>query len=166
MSETAQSASLMALIADFALVDPTGKLNILGANVDILGFDAVQGSTARFTLVCTIALPAQACPADLSVEIALLDAAGDIAELPGPAGPQKMRIGHVATIEKPVPPPGTGVSRETLRGRANVLMDFPGGLPLTAGASYRWRLQIDADESAQFFAPFAVAGPPTGVVIG
>lgn len=166
MSDIAAHAIINVMLADFAIADPQGKVNILGAGVTGIGFDPAQATTTRFTLVAQISLPRDRCPAEFAVEIALLDASGDIADLPGPAGPQKMRVGQVVNIEKAVPLPGSGVPREALRGQANIILDFGNGLPLTPGGAYRWRLQIDGDETVEVTYPFGVAGPPAGPVIG
>ncbi|NTW41771.1 MAG: hypothetical protein HGA44_18140, partial [Cellulomonadaceae bacterium] len=106
MSEIAAAAHVQATLCDFALSDAAGKVNIIGAGVAGLGYEPTSGTTTRFSLVVDISVPGEMCPLDFALEIALLDASGDIADVPGPAGPQKMRIGHMVRMEKPVPPLG------------------------------------------------------------
>jgi len=166
MSDIAALATVALTLADYAAADAQGKLNIIGGGISGVGFDPAQGISTRFSLVAQIAIPRDRCPAELALEIALLDATGDVADLPGPAGPQKMRVGQVVNIEIPSPVPGSGVPREALRGVATTILDFGNGLPLTPGAVYTWRLQIDGDETHEVLYPFGVSGPPPAPVIG
>lgn len=166
MSDVASRAAVNLLLADFASVDAGGKLNIIGAGVDTLGFDPAQGTTTRFTFVAQVSIPASMCPTEFAVEVALLDASGGIAELPSPAGTQKMRVAHVVPMEKPALPVGVTASRDDLTTRSNMVLDFSNGLPLVPGGVYKWRLQIDGDDSVEHVYTMAVAGPPAGPVIG
>lgn len=166
MSEASESAELSIQLADFALTDPAGKLNIIGGGVAALGYSPESGTTTRFTLVATAKVPARLCPLEIVLEFALLDALGNTVELPGPAGtPQKLRIGQAARVEKPGIPGGPSFP-DTIPARYVTILDFSNGLPLALGQAYAWQFRIDGDTENAVTEHFLVPGPPPPPVFG
>lgn len=97
MSAISESATINVMLADYAAMDLTGvKANILGVGGNILPITPA-GLTVRFSLVTQIHVPADACPAETALEIALRDSSGRIFELPGQV-PQPVRYAVVLTI--------------------------------------------------------------------
>ncbi len=165
MSELSEQATTSILLSDFANVTEVGKLNVVGAGVTMLGFEAQQGVTARFSLVAIIeAPPSVSLPVDCTIEFTLYSE-GSIVEVPGPAGPQTMRIGQTSTIEIPALPVNAAL-RGKLSGRNITVLDFSSGLPLIPGTIYEWVVQIDGDSTERHTYPFIVAGPQQQPVIG
>lgn len=169
MSDIAPHAHVTVIMADFTSVDAAGKNNVIGAGVDVLGFDPGQGVTSRFGLLVTVTVPGSFAPCDLALEIALLTAAGDVASLPGPVpggDPQVVRVGQFVTLQKPAMPGIPAGNADHFLARANIGIDFAAGLPLAAGGLYTWRIQIDGDTDHEVRYPFGVAGPPPSPVVG
>lgn len=165
MSEVAAAARLTLVVADFAASDATGKINVVGGNVGYLGFDPMQGVTTRFTVWAHIALPHRLLPADLSIELALLDDTGAVFEIPGPMGAQAVRMAQPVTIDKS-PAQVIPALREHIGSSHQMVVDFGSGLPLQPNGAYVWRLQIDGDDQHELRYPFGVGGPMPGPVIG
>ncbi|HEY9310225.1 MAG TPA: hypothetical protein VIP82_20675 [Microbacterium sp.] len=164
MSEVSQHASLSLILADFAMMDATGKLSVVGGGVAMLGFQPEQGLTTRISLVAIVDVPSAYLPAECAIEV-MLEQHGELVQLPGPAGPQALRIGQATTIEKPQLPGPVSV-RDQLSSRHIVVLDFGTGLPLAPGGVYNWVLQIDGDEANRLRYPFAVAAGAIPPVIG
>jgi hypothetical protein len=165
MSEIAQHSVAEVIVADFAIVDTAGKSNLIGAGVALLGFDAQQGLTTRFSVWISVLVPTELCPAEFPVEVALVDAAGELVQMPGPAGPQPLRIAQIVTAEKPsaqVPM----IQRNHIGSRVRLVMDFGSGLPLAPGSNYEWRVRLDGDEVQEVTYPFGVWGPGASPVLG
>ncbi len=166
MSEAAEAARVSMMLADFALVDDAGKSNIIGGGVNILDYDPTEGLTSRFVFLLEIWVPADFCPVEIPCDIVLRNSDGSIVELPDPAGPQKMRIGQVITIEPPVVRGHVPKhERDALEGRATYVLDFSTGLPLEPGHSYRWEVQLGGTELIHAY-PFAVPGVQSNPVVG
>lgn len=160
MSEVSTDAELTLLMADFAALDPQGKLNLLGGGVNIIGYDPMQGVTARFTVVGRVRIPAKYTPTDVTVEISLLDDAGDVVLLGAPNS-QPFRLAQVAKIEKPNVIGMPTLPPELLAQHIMVL-DIP-GLPLQPGRTYSWSLRVDGDEEnarRQTFLVPGIGAPP------
>lgn len=164
MSRVADEAELSIFMADFANVDAAGKLNLIGGSVAVLGFDPQQGVTSRFSVAVSVHLPYELLPADFTFEIALVDGR-DLVNLPGPSGPQPLRISQNVAVERP----SSGLSssvREHLGGNQISVLDFSNGLPLRVGGTYGWRVGLDGGMEKQWVYPFAVSGPPDLPVAG
>lgn len=166
MSAVAEAASITVVLADFALSDAAGKINIVGGGVRIVGFSPDQGLTARVSLAVIVELPAHTLPAEFSLEVTLLSN-GEVATVPGPTGPQPLRMAQTVQLERlpaeqfPVP-----LVRDHIGRNHQLVMDFGGGLPLSPNGVYEWQVRIDGDDAYAVRYPFAVAGPPPGLVIG
>jgi hypothetical protein len=148
------------LIADFVNVDAAGKVNIVGGGIQFLGFDAETGMTAPFYVFVniTVSIPSVEA-AQAAVEVILVDADGQPVTLAGPEGQGTVRVHqdvdfrHKAAPGQQRPPMG-------FPGSSNLVLAFPGGLPLSAGSSYEWVVQLNGTRltSTTFFVPGPVAG--------
>lgn len=95
-------------------------------------------------------------PIELLMELWTQD--GEVVAVPGPAGPQPMRIQHSLVV----PTPG-GVPAGT-PGTGNTLLELA-GLPLTPGG-YEWRVSLAGDHQADWAARFFVVAPPQAPIFG
>lgn len=166
MSVVSEHAAISLMIADYAQVAPeSGKLNVLGGEVTIVGFDPLQGLTARFSVVMSVAVPAEFLPEDCSVELALYQG-GSAVVVPGPVENQAVRVGQSITLDRNASPHLPQVLRNHLNGATIVVVDFSNGLPLRPGEAYEWVARIDGDMDRAVVLPFAVPGLPASPVIG
>lgn len=163
MSEVAASADVSVVMADFANTDAAGKLNVVGGNVRVVGFDAMQGVTSRFAVAITVTVPESVLPTDLAVEIALVSG-GEVVSLQGPAEPQPIRVAQTAdlAINNGLPK----AIRDHVGASHSMVMDFASGLPLVPGRGYSWRVRIDGDSDHDVEYQFGVMGPPAPPVFG
>jgi hypothetical protein len=164
VSQVSQRARLTLIVADVAIADPQGKVNILGAGVATLGFDPNQGVTTRFSVVAQVDVPGSLTPVEASIDVVLLRD-GQPVQVSGPAGHQAVRIGHAPVFEKPQAS-GPVSLREQLDSRQQFVLDFSAGLPLQPGVVYEWALQVDGDEDTRITYPIAVQATPTAPVVG
>jgi hypothetical protein len=148
------------LIADFVNVDAAGKVNIVGGGIQFLGFDAETGMTAPFYVFVNITVGVPMFEdTSAAVEVLLLDADGRPVTLTGPEGHNTLRFSQDVDFRHREAPnqqqPPLGFPRSS-----NFVLAFPGGLPLSAGASYEWVVQLDGTRltSTTFFVPGPVAG--------
>ena len=95
----------------------------------------------------------------------LLEAAPGVAASTGSACHAPLRIGQSIVAEAPVFP-GQFVPKNALWAHTQFTVNFPGGLPLMAGATYTWRVRLDGDDSHVWATTFHVAGNPPPPVIG
>lgn len=165
MSEIAANAKVNLAMADFAADDAAGKVNVIGKGVAVVGYNPQQNISTPFVLVCDVWLPTAQLPVEFPIEVALLDQAGEVVDLPTPAGTQKLRIAHVADMKYPTGPISNATSKH-IGGRHNLTVNFNTGLPLAPNGLYTWRVEIDGDEDYKWTYPFAVAGPPSAPVLG
>ncbi|WP_119696786.1 DUF6941 family protein [Microbacterium halotolerans] len=163
MSEVAAASDISVVMADFANTDQGGKLNVVGGNVRVLGYEPMQGVTSRFAIAITITAPASVLPTDLAIEAALTSG-GEVVELPGPAEPQAVRVAQTANLASNSTAPQP--IRDHLGASHTIVLDFSAGLPLTPGGEYSWRVQIDGDREHEVNYRFAVLGPPAPPVFG
>ncbi len=164
MSEASEHARLTLVVADFAMVDSQGKVNMVGAGVSVLGFDPAKRTTSRFSVLAQADVPAALSPVVASMELALLRD-GEPVLMPGKTGPQAIRIGQAASFEKPQISGPLGL-RNRLSSRQQIILDFNTGLPLVPGTAYEWVFQLDGDQDHGIRCPIAVPAAPTGPVIG
>ena len=95
----------------------------------------------------------QYCNRPIELVISLVDDDGQPVQLPGPAGPQVMRIAQQVTILSP-----GGVPFGT-PGAGNTMIDIFPGLPVEPGG-YRWDVTLAGEEGPDWFASFRVLAPP------
>ena len=99
------------------------------------------------------------CNRSLTLEIELLTEDGDVVEIPGPTGPQAVRLEQTLMVPSPSGVP-TGFP-----GRASSMMELPTGLPLSPGI-YRWQVRVNGKEEDDWSAHFYVASPPQAPTFG
>ncbi len=97
----------------------------------------------------------QYCNHPIELVLSLLTEDGPTVQLPGPAGPQEMRIRQMVTVMSP-----GGVPIGT-PGNGNAIVEIFPGLPLRPGG-YRWNVTLAGKEGEDWFAPFRVVPPPQG----
>jgi hypothetical protein len=167
VSEIASSARVNVLLADFANNDAGKRVNLLGAGWQICPLDPQTGLTLPQSLVVIVNIPPEHYEEDFSVEIVLYDDANNApVEIPGPTGsPIPLRIGQVAKAEKPSVP-GQFLPAKAIWSQVQFIINFPGGLAVTAGRSYTWQVRIDGDDEYLWKASFYVPGPPPLPVVG
>lgn len=158
-------AQVQFILADFANTDGAGKLNVLGGGIAFIGIQD-GGATAPFALAVEVRVPAKYAGTSYALTVELHDATiGQLVGLPGPDGTlQALRAQQVVTVQSVQLPPQFAVPPDTMQNHTMV-MNFPGGLPLAAGHSFEWRVQIDG-QTRHWFHRFHVLGPNPGVVFG
>jgi len=168
MSEVFEQADVALMLADYAVADQMGKLQVVGGGLQIIGRDHATGNSAAFALVVSLAFPPQVFNEQYAFEVVLEDEAGAPVELGHPprgATSNVMRFGQTLQVEEPHFR-GSGVPRRSLPARSHVVLYFNTGLPLPSARVLVWRARIDGDTRAHWKQPFFVPGPPTGPVLG
>ncbi len=169
MSEVSDAAIVHLLLADYAVSDPQGKLNVTGGGLTWLGRNPATGLTVMFALVASVEVPPPYYGAEASIEILLEDSAGNLVTLPEPAPglpQQPMRVGQVVRFEEPRFPPMAAVPSRYITGRWQWVLLFSTGLPLMEGQGYAWRVRIDNETQDDWTHKFVVLGQAQGPVIG
>lgn len=171
MSDVSDNAAVRTLLADYAVTDGQGKLNVVGGGITGVGQNPNTGLTLAFALYVSVTVPPGLYEEQCAVEIVLEDAAGDLVNVPGPAPgmpPQVLRVGQAVTFEEPrfnFPQP-VSAPRHYLPARAQWVMSFATGLPLAPGPGYAWRVRIDGETRDDWIERFVVFGPTVGPVLG
>lgn len=123
------------LLADYAQVDPSGKVHIMGA-----GWSVTGSPTAAQAVVGLIKIPWDRTNTPMDMRLHLVDADGQEVVLPGPPGSPDTTLEMRSTLEVGRPPgipAGTPIESSFA---INV-----GPLPLVPGR-YTWQLEIGADD--------------------
>ncbi len=168
MSEVFDRASVSLMLADYAIADQLGKLQMVGGGLQIIGRDHITGISCAFALVVSVAFPPEVFNEHYSFEVVLEDTSGAPVELtavPVGAASSVMRFGQTLQVDEPNFR-GSGVPRRALPARSHVVLHFNTGLPLPAGRVLLWRARIDGDSRADWALSFFVPAPPTGPVLG
>jgi hypothetical protein len=169
VSDLSDSATVQVLLADYAVADPQGKLNIVGGSLTGVGQNASTGLTLPFALVVILTVPPDFYNEDCSLEILLEDSVGNLVLVPPPAPgmpEQPIRIGQAITLEEPRFGAGVIAPRRWLPARFQLVAAFNPGLPLTAGQSYRWRVRVDDETRDHWTERFVVFAAAAGPVLG
>lgn len=158
MTMNSSSGSGTVLIADFVNVDAAGKVNIIGGGIQFLGYDPQTKLTAPFAVYVniTVSIPLFE-ETSAAVEVLLVDADAHPVTIAGPDGgntmvfKQDVDFRHTLRPEVQQPPMG-------FPGTSNIVLNFPGGLPLPRGSTYQWVVLLDGSRltSTTFFVPGAV----------
>ena len=138
------------VLADFAETDPGGKVHILGAGWSVTGPQMGPQAVVGF-----IQVPPEKAGEAVSFTLRLVDSDGELVEVQGPAGPQGMELGGQVEVREPE---GWDRSADlTVAFAVNVV------LPLPAGQSYTWALEIDGKDltSTTFHVRSAPPSPPS-----
>ncbi len=165
MSDISEHAEVNVLMADYANVDESGKLNVVGGGIALLGFDPYQQSTPRFCVVISIDVTHEFVPADFVLEVALTDDGGVVSLPTDDVDDQPVRVANSISLERAQGMP-TARIRDHVGATNFTVLDFSNGLPLTPGIPYSWRVSIDGDTENAASYPFAVPGEPDGPVMG
>ncbi|WP_141244903.1 hypothetical protein [Mycobacterium intracellulare] len=162
MSEASESAHVRIFLADYAIVDPLGKITVVGGGISILGFNPASGTTAPFSVVAIASFDPKCIGDSPAVELLLENDEGQLVHLPGQPGP--LRVG---TSEKLNPPalPGANIPNDAVRPKAQILMQFQNGLPLPPGNGFRWRVRVDHESRPEWAEPLYVPTASAGPVI-
>lgn len=161
-----QDARVLVMIADYAGVDGSGKLNAIGAGFNLTQIDPQTGMSPPQFLVVVVDVPVRHVGSEYPVVVELRrDDTNEVVSVPGPTGPQALRIQQMARVDHPPLP--QGVQRPpALSSRHQMVMSFATGIPLQAGASYRWRVEIEGQSRPQWNAVFHVLAPVPGPLFG
>ncbi len=169
MSEVFEQASVSLILADFAVADQLGKLQMIGGGLQLIGRDHATGVTAAFALVVSLTFPPELFNEQYAFEVVLERENGTPLELTesaaGPGGSRVMRFGQTLQIEEPNFR-GSGVPRRALPSRSHVVLYFNTGLPLPPGQVLLWRARIDGESRAEWTVAFFVPAPPPAPVLG
>jgi len=152
-------------IADHVSIDGVGKLNALGAGFMVTGVQPT-GLTLPQAIAVIIDIPSRYVGQDFTLSLELRnEATGSVVTVPGPSGsPEALRLSQLTKVEQPNVPGlhlPSGVPT-----RVQVVTAFVNGLPLSLGAQYTWRVEIDSQHRKGWTATFYVPGPPPGPVFG
>lgn len=158
-------ATVNLILADYISVDSAGKINVLGAGWTVSGVQP-NGFTVQQCLAIVVDVPNGYVGQEFALDIDLYDeTTGSVAEVPGPSGAlEAMRIGQLAKVEPPLAP-GTYLP-PTMFSRIQAVIAFLGGLPLSPGHLYAWRVSIDGERHPHWVARFVVASAPPAPVFG
>ena len=168
MSEVFDRAAVSLVLADYAVSDELGKLQLIGGGLQIIGRDHGTGMSAAFALVVSIVFPAEVFHEQYAFEVVLEDDSGrplELADPPAGAVSPLIRYGQTLQVEEPNFR-GRGVPRRALPARTHVVLSFNTGLPLPAGRVLSWRARIDGESRQHWTLPFFVPGPSAPPVLG
>lgn len=157
-----EEARASLILADYANADAAQKLNLLGGGWQVTALTQT-GLTPPQALVAAIEVPERYAGTEFPVSLTLLDEAGEQVKVPGPSGNvEALRIAQMAKAERPNVPGVLLYGK--VWSRVQVILNFPGGLPLRPGQSYSWELEVDGHHNTQWRVSFYVAAPPQPVV--
>jgi len=168
VSEVYEKASVSLILADFAVADQLGKLQMVGGGLQLIGRDHNTGVSAAFAVVVSLTFPPALFNEQYAFEVVLEDSAGnplELAESAAVPGSRVMRFGQTLQIEEPNFR-GSGVPRRSLPTRSDVVLYFNTGLPLPPGRVLVWRARIDGESRPDWTVPFFVPAPPPAPVLG
>jgi len=168
MSEVYENAAVSLILADFAVADQLGKLQMVGGGLQLIGRDHNTGVSAAFAVVVSLTFPPALFNEQYAFEVVLEDSAGnplELAESAAVPGSRVMRFGQTLQIEEPNFR-GSGVPRRSLPTRSHVVLYFNTGLPLPPGRVLVWRARIDGESRPDWTVPFFVPAPPPAPVLG
>ncbi|MDP9181293.1 MAG: hypothetical protein M3P04_00775 [Actinomycetota bacterium] len=159
------SARVTVLLADYIAVDAAGKLTAVGAAFTLSGLQP-DGHTPPVHVAVLVDVPGDLVGQDFALGVGLVDdATGRAVLLPGAdGGGEPLRVAQVVQAQTPSVP-GMLVP-STAPGRVQLILGFPQGLPLEAGHSYRWAVELDGQTRPQWSAWFHVPSPAPGPVFG
>lgn len=159
------SAHVTVLVADYISVDAAGKLTAVGAAFTLSALQP-DGHTPPVHAAVLVDVPGSQVGQDFALSVSLVDEdSGQAVLVPGPTGDREpMRVAQVVQAQSPSVP-GMLVP-SSVPGRVQLVLGFPQGLPLEAGHSYRWSVEIDGQTRPEWSAWFHVPAPAPGPVFG
>lgn len=163
MSDASDQIEASITVGDFVNVDAANKVNVIGGGIRVIGLNSESGLSAPIGLFVQLASPLPTEGDGPAVELVLTTATGAIVKIG--QGPQSQAVRIAQTVEFGYASPASVViPRGALPASAQIVLNFPTGLPLRAGYSYQWRLQIDHEVKATY--SFFVAGNQPPPVFG
>jgi hypothetical protein len=140
----------------------TGTLNLLNVgwaitylrpSPGVTGPDAALALvTGSSVVVVFVEAELAMCNKTLKLEIELLTEDGQVVAIPGPAGPQAVRLEQSIIVPSP---PGVPTG---FPGHATAMMELSTGIPLAPGI-YRWQARVNSRGEDDWSARFYVAAP-------
>lgn len=171
MSDVSDAAVVRLILADYAVLDGGGKLNLIGGGLSVIGQQVPVGSvvasgfTAPFYVALIVSVSPDLIGAEAALELALEDDNGQPVPMPGPTGePQLLRVAQNVTFQVQ-DLSNIGVPGKVTPAKVQWVLAFTNGLPLALGKRYTWRVRLDGNTRDDWTESFFVPGPPP-VVIG
>jgi hypothetical protein len=158
-------ARVTVLLADYVAVDAAGKLTAVGAGFALSPLQQ-DGQTPPMHVAVLVDVPSSHLGQDFALSLSLRDADDDSPVMvPGPSGsPEPLQIAQVMRAQAPTAP-GLHLPSD-LPGRVQIVLGFVQGLPLEAGRTYRFAVELDGQSRDEWSASFHVPGLPPGPVFG
>jgi Family of unknown function (DUF6941) len=148
------------VLADMGQNDASGKLNLLGAGWSITQISPI-GLTPDSAVAVFMEVDWDKVGREIDVLIELVDDDDEPVVLTMPDGnaqPVKMRQAVIAN-----PTPGAPSGSPTM---VTLLVGIQGGLPLSPGRWYKWRVSLDGKHLEDWAARFYVQRQPTTPTFG
>ena len=158
-------ARVTVLLADYVTVDASGKLTAVGAAFTIAPLQE-NGSTTPMHVAVLVDVPGELAGHEFSLGMSLVDDdSGQPVVVPGPSGQlEPLRIAQLMRAQTPTVP-GMAVP-SSVPCRVQMVLGFPQGLPLEAGRTYRWAVELDGSPRPEWSTVFHVPAPAPGPVFG
>jgi hypothetical protein len=158
-------ATVHVLMADYASVDTSGKLNVLGASISVVGLTSnlPVPLTAPVFLVVHVSVPPEGHGQECVVNVGLRDESDAVVTIGGDQ--ERPVVEHTQTVRFPEPmlppnlilPEGSADLHDRIRGHLQMVLGWPIGLPLVIGRAYQWRIMIDGQTREDWTEQFVVA---------
>jgi len=157
-------AQVQILLADYASLDASSKLNVIGGEISFIAL-LENGLSTPFSVVVSCSVPSRYLNTSYALTVELHDiTVGQVVAVPGPDGePQALRAQQMVVVPPLQLPPGLAVPPDAVHAHTMV-MSF-GGIPLPAGHSFEFRAQVDG-QSRDWYRRFHVLSSAPGVVFG
>jgi hypothetical protein len=160
-------ALVQVLLADYIGIDAGGKFNLIGQGFQYTAIQPSGVSNPMFILAI-VDVPSRYVGTQVSVSLELIDLTENGSfKLPAATGrPEALRAEQMFDINPPViAAPGFQAPRN-MSARAQMVMGFPNGLPLSPGKDYEWRVLVDGQRRKGWVARFHVLAPVPPMVFG
>ena len=146
-------ATATMFVADSAEDDGRGTISAVGLGRRVVDLQA-DGNVPALAVVVLVDLPVAHAGSEFEIAVELRRS-GALVEVPninGAPGPVRIAAQLVA---EPVFEAGADVPA-SVGARAQFVLNFPTGIPLAAGATYYWYLDIDGRHDRTWTVPFHV----------
>lgn len=153
------------LMADYLAVDASQKITAVGLGWSVAGIDVQTGHSPPMSIGLVIDVPPDMLNREFPVSLDLRTAAGEVVQVPSVSG--SLDALRIQQLVKAGPlQGGPFYLPDGLPGRVQTIIAFQNGIPLAAGQSYYWRLEVDHTHLKAWEVHFHIAGPPPGPVVG
>lgn len=137
---------------------PLGTVSLLSAGLPVVGSrQAAPGGpliSSPHVVAVFFEVELAKCNRPLVIEVELLDQDGHGVQVPGPTGPQELKLTQQLVVTPPIGAP------TAFPGHGNIVLELGPGLPLTHGI-YKWVVTIDGETKEDWSKQFFVPHPPT-----